>query len=210
MAPPSSWFRIGLSGLVLAVLGGQLSWAQSAPARFELPSDPQALVLRFSESLAALAHPDPGPSLEVYADGRVAVHYPPYMKRAGDYELRLDPGALQRLVASQLARGVAEFDPEAVRSRRRELARERGRAAGSQRPELFSVPDAATSRFELRLGSYQPAGRGPQAPFSKRISWHGLAAHARHYPEIAALADLARARRDLLDLMQSADLVRVR
>lgn len=210
MASLLSWCRMGLPGLVLAALWGSLASAQSGAAGFELPGDPQALVLRFSESLGAIAHPDPGPWVEVYADGRVAVHFPPYMRRAGDYELRLDRGALRRLVASQLARGVAEFDAEAVRARSRELARERGLAAGSQRPELFSAADAEVSRFELRLGSYRAPGRGAQAPFSKQISWRGLAAHARHYPEIAALAELARARRELLDLIQSAELVRVR
>jgi hypothetical protein len=202
--------RLGVLGLVLVLLGAELAAAQSGTAVFELPSDPQALVLHFSETHGAIANPDPGPSLEIHADGRVVVHYPPYMKRAGDYELRLSAGELRRLVASQLARGIAEFDSAAARRRTRELARERGRAAGSKRSELFAAADASTSRFELYLGRYTAVGRAPQVDFSNRVSWPGLPAHARHYPEIDSLKELARARRELIELMQSADLVRVR
>jgi len=210
MALMRSCCRVGLLCLVLVLLVGPPASAQSGTARFELPSDPQGLVLRFSESFAAIAAPDPGSWLEIYADGRVAVHYPPYMKRAGDYELRLSVGELRALVTSQLAHSVAEFDSEAARSRMRELARDRGRAVGSQRPEIFAAADASISRFEIHLGRYAAAGRPAQVSFSKQVSWQGLAAYARHYPEIASLGELARARRELLKLMQSPDLVRVR
>jgi hypothetical protein len=204
------WWRIGLLGLLLVLLRAAPASAQTDTALFELPSNPQALVLRFSESYVSIADPDPGSSLEIHADGRVVVHYPPYMKRAGDYEMHLSAGALRSLVASQLARGVAEFDPVSARKRVREVALERGRAAGSERPELFVAADASISRIELRLRRYTAAGRPSQVDLVKQISWKGLAAHARRYPEIPALEELARAQTELLELMQSTDLVRVR
>ena len=65
--------------------------------------DPQAIVASFTEVLAEMDDPDPGPSVTVYGDGRVLVHYPHYMKRAGDWELRLSGEELDALIARRAA-----------------------------------------------------------------------------------------------------------
>ena len=75
--------------------------AQSAPPlqpEFLLPANPDAVVISYSEIPDMLANPDLTPRIQVFADGRVMVHYSPYMKRAGDYQLFLNPGELRQLL----------------------------------------------------------------------------------------------------------------
>ncbi len=176
--------------------------AAASPAVVEFSRDASTVLVNFREQLGALEDEDPGPSLTVYGDGRVAVHYPRYMKRAGDYTLQLGPEELGALMRSLASRRLFEFDEAAVRQRKAEAARSRA--------QLFEVFDATTIEIELRVERYQ---RVPGAPelrnVHKRLAWHGLRADAKHYPEVAELVDLAAAHQELRALMERPDLVGV-
>ena len=176
--------------------------AAASPAVVESARDASTVLVNFREQLGALEDEDPGPSLTVYGDGRVTVHYPRYMKRAGDYTLQLGPEELGALMRSLASRRLFEFDEAAIRQRKAEAARSRA--------QLFEVFDATTIEIELRVERYQ---RVPGAPelrnVHKRLTWHGLRADAKHYPEVAELVDLAAAHEELRALMERPDLVRV-
>jgi hypothetical protein len=209
-------FRAALGlALALGLVGGAgAARAQVPPgappgaqATFAYSGDPATVVLSFSEILGGIEDPDPGPSLRVYGDGRVVVHYPDYMTRAGDYSVRLGRDELEGLLRSLIEKEVVEFDEAAVRRsvRKAEAARRAGPG------EFFAVFDASTTEIGLRLDRYTPpAGRGPERlGVQKRISWHGLRAHARHYPGVAAIQKLATARRELVALMEREDLAKI-
>jgi hypothetical protein len=175
--------------------------AAASPAVLEYSSDASTVLVHLRERLVALEDEDPGPSLSVYGDGRVAVHYPRYMKRAGEYTLQLGPQDLGALMRSLASRGLLEFDAVAVARRKAEAARSRA--------QLFEVFDATTTEIELRVERYQPVPGAPELRnVHKRLSWNGLRADAKRYPEVAELADLAAARQELGALMESPDLVR--
>ena len=198
-------------GLVAGAGGARAQAPQAAPAgaqpTFAYSGDPATVVLSFGEILGAIEDPDPGPSLRVYGDGRVVVHYPDYMKRAGDYSFQLGREEMGGLLRSLIEKEVVEFDEAAARRGLRQAAAARRADPG----ELFAVSDDATTEIGLRLDRYTPpAGRGPERlGVEKRISWHGLRAQARHYPGVAAIQKLAAARRELVALMEREDLAKV-
>ena len=203
--------RVGSVSLavVLVVVGfgfgmgaaAQTNAEATGPAVFEYSRDPSTVLVYYRDRLVALQDEDPGPTLTVYGDGRVAVHYPRYMKRAGDYTLQLGPEELGGLMRSLASRRLVEFDEPAVRQRKAEAARSRA--------QLFEVFDATTTEIELRVERYQPAAGAPEfRNVHKRVAWHGLRADAKRYPEVTELGDLVAAHRELQALMERPDLVR--
>ncbi len=206
--------QIRLLALALAA-----AWGFAAPAaaqgrpvtdglrdRFALSADASAPVLEFTERFGLVGNADPGPRVRVFADGRVEIHVPHYMKRAGDWELRLTRRELRTLLRQLIDRGVAEFDASRVRERLR-AAREAERRAGA----LFEVHDASTTEIELRLERYQPRDRTKSEIRGLRrgIRWRALRSDARRHAGIREVADLAAAQEQLLALLDRPDLVRV-
>ena len=179
--------------------------ADTRPERFVHSTDPAAVVVAFSERFGAIGDADPGPRLRVFGDGRVEVHYPHYMKRAGDWRLQLTTAELRALVGGLVDRGLAEFDVARTRERKR-AKRDQARAAGS----LFAVSEASAIHIELQLDRYRPADTAkPEIRnLRKVIRWTELRADARRYPGISELSELAAAQTDLLAVMERPDLVR--
>ena len=70
------------------------------------PEEPEEPLLELSYQGGMIANPDPTPFVRVYSGGRVLVHYPAYMKKAGDYSLQLGEEELQALLASFANEGV--------------------------------------------------------------------------------------------------------
>ncbi|NQZ96650.1 MAG: hypothetical protein HRU01_09080 [Myxococcales bacterium] len=216
---------VGASAAQAQITQAPIQVGQGGAATYELSADPRAVVLRMKEEIGALEQPDSGPSITVYASGRTVVQYPPYMKRAGTYEITLAPAEMRNMVESLLARRIVEFDASAVRQRKRAAIAARrtasaaARAGTATKPELLEVFDATTTHIEVQLARYRPALTGAQsgpaaaAPVQRNvtrsISWYGLRADARHFPTIEEIQDLAEASRSLRALMERAGLSKV-
>ncbi len=195
----------------------------AAPLAFDYPRDPAVVVVSLTEELGALEVFDPGPSLRIYGDGRLVVHYPEYMTRAGDYELRLNRTEMDPLLRSLLARRVVEFGADAVRRSKRDVvavrrapAATRAPGQGEERAAVYAIFDASTTRIELRLDRYRPASpagavavQAEQRNVEKEIVWYGLRADAEHYPEIAEIQDLEAAHVELRAFFDRSDLMRI-
>lgn len=174
--------------------------------------DPTALLFSYRDIWPELANQDPTPLISIFGDGRVLVHYPVYTPKAGEYELWLQPPELENLLLSLLAKGVASFEPEAVKSlksseeqQRREVAVEVGS------PELFMVVGDSTSVFELHLTGYQPAGTALiSSEVHRTISWKGLGTDAKRYPGIKPIQQLRAAELEFRALLERDNLRRIR
>jgi hypothetical protein len=165
--------------------------------------DPSTVIVRFAQNVTAIEDPDPGPSLRVFGDGRVEVHYPRYMRRAGDYTLQLTPGEMNALLRSLVSRGIMEFDDTATRSRKRSIQARAGHFAATY--------DAVTTEIEIRLEDYRrPAGSGRNRRIHKRVNWPALRSDAKRHPQIDEIQDLAASQRELLSLMRRPDLIKVK
>lgn len=154
---------------------------------------PQEVVVSYLEELGEIEDEDPGPSLKVYGDGRVLVHYPEYMKRAGDYTLRLSDAEMAALLRSLVDKGLLDFDEPAARASREQLAR----SAAAQR-EVFYTSEVSVITIEVHANQVEG-----------RVSWSNLRQDAIRFPQVRAIQDLAAAHRELQQLMERKDLTRI-
>ncbi len=191
-----------LVALVLAALAGvpAARVVLAADARLAHSED-ATVVLTYAETLGEIGEADAGPSLRIHGDGRIDVHYPPYMKRAGDYAARLERAELDALLGSLADKGVLDFDAETAHRGKRQADLSRRQVAAQEgRPATFNVvSDASTSTIEIHLQGVE-----------KKIVWHGLREDAREYPELPAIRHLAAAEQEIRAVMERHDLAKTR
>ncbi|MGH7860340.1 MAG: hypothetical protein ACREQY_23670, partial [Candidatus Binatia bacterium] len=76
-----------LFAVAAIVLSAAAATADPEEASFDYRREAGAVLARYQRQIAEIADPDRGPSVTVYGDGLVEVHFPRYMKRSGDYRL---------------------------------------------------------------------------------------------------------------------------
>ena len=182
--------------------------SNTVQAMFEYSVDPRTVVVSYTHILGGIGDTDRGPSLKIYGDGHMVVHYPSYMKKAGEYTLELTRGEMNRLLRSLTAKKVMEFDPQAIRRSKLEADAATKNAQGT----LYSESDAPTTAIEIRLTRYTPAGSFAQEILNvnKKISWTGLRSDAKRYPNVEAIRDLRSAEQELQALMKHQNLKKIK
>lgn len=177
-----------LCALVL-MLATAVSAAPPAVPGFKLPADPNTPVIEYGLHHHMLAEQDPAPLLRIYADGRVHVHRPLYMKQAGDYEFKLSPLELTGLIRSLALDGVIDFDRTRVEDRKQASEAQR-RAAG----QYFEISDTTETVITLRLAEYrQPGTAVPVQGLARQVRWPNLDNDSRRYPDLPEIQGLATA-----------------
>lgn len=159
------------------------------------------VVVHYTETLGEIAGADRGPTLTIHEDGTVDVHYPAYMRRAGDYRGRLGAAELETLLGRLIGHGVLDFDAAAVRAERgAEVERRSARPLRPGAPApLFVATDPSVTAITVRIDGME-----------RTATWVGLRADATHFPRIAALQGLRAAERELRGVMERGDLERVK
>lgn len=191
--------------LVLVFLGLTAPAFAQGP-QFDYPADPEFVILEYSVGHAMLPETDEPPRLQLYGDGRVVVHYPDTMRRAGDWELRLSHGEVRALLARLESHGVLDFDPAAAKRHRAEAEAARRAREGT----LFSISDDTLMGIVVRLSGYTPSTGAPSATDVRReIEWRNVQSDARRYPGVAALVGLAAAEREIQGILERDDLERI-
>ena len=189
--------RPGL-GLALAALSPTA--AVPAQLSYELSSSPDIVVLQLAEDVG-IRDADETPLVRVYGDGRVAVHFPDYMRRAGDYELTL-PGSTVRELVGTAVDTLLSFDAAETESDVLVLE-----AAERRDGLIVDVADEATTILEVRFERYRPEGAAEEIRDGvKRVAWTGLVNDAGWFRDIGALRELAGIRRRLRALADHPDL----
>ena len=188
-----------------------LAFAQlSESSEASFAEDDNTVVLQLSRELPRIQNADPTPFLRVYGSGRVLIHYPVYMKRAGDYTLQLTPAELDSLLSSLTERGVVDFDQALVKQQTKLTERQQGLAAmqSGSLPTMIERSDEVTTVIDVHMESYQPAGVSAPAQLNvhKQIRWSALEWDARQFPGISALQELHATCADLMSLTERPDL----
>ncbi len=188
---------------LLAVCLMAVASTASAQPVFSYPADPGVVIISYSETPLMLGNPDLTPRIQVFGDGRVQVHYPVYMKKAGDYELYLSPEEIQQLL--QVLSGVFSFDPVAVSQASQAIAQSEVLKGGI----LTYRSESTLEHIQVQLDVYQ-AGPGAVAQsVNLDLSWKDIAADAQAFSEIIALQQLAGARQGIRALLSRNDLLKV-
>ena len=182
-----------------------------AGAQLTYSSNPATILVSLSTVSPELASPDPIPLLRIYADGRLRVHYPAYLKRAGDYEMYLAPDQLDSLL-KDIAPAVLNFNSRSVQVQKNEFDYQQVKSVNSlSAVEVFYVADADITVVNLNIKSYQAAGSQVNNKLNQplRISWSGLSADAKHYPNLASIQALDQAAIRLFKLSTHKQLQRM-
>jgi hypothetical protein len=170
-------------------------------------------LIDYQTAFGELAATEAVPRLRVFGDGRVEVHRPPFMKKAGDYERWLSRRELDELVASLAANGVFDFDEnrvDAARGKRLEAAHAREAAEG-RAVTLSYAADEDVTTLTVFLERYTPADPGlpVRRNLAKRISWRNPAADVRRNPQIPEIVRMAAAFEAISRLAEHEDLQRI-
>ena len=89
--------RVGvLSAAAIVGLAAAVVASAQTPLAFQASENPSTVVMQLTQDVGVEG--DDTPLLRIYGDGRVLVHFPVYMRRAGDYGLRLDSTELDGLL----------------------------------------------------------------------------------------------------------------
>lgn len=150
-----------------------------------------------------LAEPDPEPMLRVYGNGRVHVHYPVYMKKAGDYELQLSKPELDALIRELANDGIIDFDKSKAIGRRKQLEGQQRASTGM----LYHVSDDTTTVINIRLEEYQNNKLSKRLiNMNKRFTWKNLEHDAKRFHDIAEIRNAAAGTDKIRNLMNRPDL----
>lgn len=140
------------------------------------------LMLSYELTHDMLSTPD-NFSVSVYDDGVALVHYPGYMKKAGDYMVELTPSEVQQIRLLTEHPLVQEFNPGQANSQKADI--------DAQSQELFAISDDSWSNFEVHTPGHQ-----------KSIRWANVSIDAERYPQIGIFRKLAEIEAALLQLDQ--------
>ncbi len=190
------------------VLLASMNTALAQESVFEYPRDANYVVIEYTQSQDMILDADPVPLLRIFGDGRVLVHYPLYMKRAGDYEMRLSDTQLQQLLNSLEQKGILSFSRDKILELKKQSISNKLLANNKI---LTTRSDDVRSKFKVNLSSYLSTASGLlQTGFLKSITWKNLKSDALSHPEIAALTDAAAAEQELGQYLSHRDLVKMK
>ncbi len=163
-------------------------------------SDDDEVILSLSHIHGMLEEQDETPLVRIYGSGRIHVHYPIYMRRAGDYELWLSSMELEELMAE--AQLLLEFNNADVVVEVEELKQQNFLQSG----QLIHISDSSYSELNIHLQYYAADDFVNALSKNKKIKWPDLQQSARRFSEVESLQSLAKLERHLLDLINNSKL----
>ena len=134
-------------------------------------------VVHYQQNIEMLSKVDDMPSLKVFGNGRVLVHYPVYMKKAGDYEMQLDEVELVDLIRTLSANGILDFDEEKVKQKKQVLEK-----AFKAKGQFYEISDAVETIIDIKLDEYQKNKASKKIKnFHKQFKWKNIEHDAVRY-----------------------------
>lgn len=215
-------YRIARTGFVLTAifLCASLAWVPAAAelsilpggAIIEYSGDPDTPVIEVTVDIGMVAGDEETPRLRIYGDGRLHVHFPPGMKRSGNYHMQLGDTQMADILISLSDKGLMTFDEREARQAIREAKEQRSRAPRAK-GQVLPKHRAEGTRTTITINLSQFKARGADQPtvsgFSHSISWHGTRSDAQNFPEIEEIANLFVAQQELLGLCNAPGLQKI-
>ena len=172
--------------------------------RLEPHEEPDVPLVELSYEGGMIANPDPTPFVRVYSGGRVLVHYPAYMKKAGDYELRLSESELEQLIGEFQTSEVLTLESS-------EIAELTAEMREGDAPLVLPEDHGVDAVVRIRAESFTPAGA--ETPTLREIDQtlraESQALRAAPAAGVERLRELANGVERLEALAQRQDLRRI-
>jgi len=163
-------------------------------------------VIHYQQNIQMLSGIADRPSLQVFASGRVLVHHPVYMKKAGEYEYWLAQPELVQLIQMLSSKGIMDFDHARVKSEKNSHD-SKMKAKG----ELHYISDAVETVVDIRLQDYQKTASSPMQPtLKKRFAWKNLEQDAKRYKNNRSIQSADVAVKALDDLMAHKEMKKIK
>ena len=161
--------------------------------RFDNTAGAAEPIISYQHDIKMLSSTGDMPTVKVYGNGRVLVHYPVYMKLAGDHEMQLDEVELVNFIRAMSDDGMMSFDRKKV-AEKMQTAKKAERNKG----ELFAISDSVESIVDINLDEYQANTLSPkQKNFTKRFQWVDIEHDAKRYKNNT---DIVKANQSVLRL----------
>ena len=178
--------------LVLLVVNTTDSFAQKISvesgeqtAGFSFATDSSSIgpVIYYLQNVEMLSRTNDKKTLSIYRNGRVIVHYPVYMKKAGDYEMQLSSVELEDLLKSLSRNGIMDFDESKVKEKVNAVEK------SLQAKGLFyDVSDAVVTNIDISLDKYQKNTASPILNnFRKHFRWKNIEHDVKRHESNVAL-----------------------
>lgn len=180
-----------LVALLLPLGGAGATFA----ADYQISASSDEPVIYFTRLHHRVADVDDHQSLSVFADGRVRVHTPVYMKNAGTYEYVLSSKALQALMTRLDGNGLMSRDWSKAKVERNTQAAMRN-VSGDAR---FHVSDLTATHIVLKFEQFGKSSEKAK-PLAKTIVWNNIPDDARQFANNQAIQELAVIEKTLLAL----------
>ncbi len=150
-------------------------------------------VIHYQQNIEMLSATNDMPSIKVYGNGHVLVHYPVYMKKAGDYEMQLDDAELVNFIHSLSNNGIMDFDDQKVKEKKNA-----SKKALKAKGQLYAISDAVEDNIEIKLDEYQKNGLSKKIiNFHKQFKWKNIEHDAIRYKQ---LSEITKANQSILHL----------
>lgn len=202
MKQPARFSRL----LLVSVFCIGFGTAGAAPA-FKYSETAPEPVIEYNLVHRMLAEQDPEPLLRIYGNGRVHVHYPAYMKKAGDYERQLSQPELRALLRDLATDGIIDFDLAKTKQQRKNLKAQQRTATGT----VFYVSDSSDTVIDIRLDEYQKGpGTARARNLRKRFIWPDLKQDAQRFPQSREITNANNGAQRLESLLRHDDLVKIK
>ncbi len=153
------------------------SGEQLAGFRFDDTAAAAEPVISYQLNIHMLSGIDDKPSVRVFGDGRVLVHNPVYMKKAGDFEMQLNEVELVDLLRDLSSNGIMDFDEKKVKEKVK--AHE---AKLKSKGQFYEISDALETVVDIKLDEYQKDNKSKKVKnFSRKFKWKNLEQDAVRY-----------------------------
>ena len=203
-----SAYRVTMLISMLLVFVALTSVVQAQPSVFDYPRKAEFVVIEYNQSHAMLLNEDKTPLLRIFGDGRVVVHYPVTMKLAGDYEMNLTDGQIQKLLISLEQNSLMTFNAGTLIAK---VKAEKTRLATTTSNTLSLRSDTTNTIINIHLEKYIPGATSiAKNNFSQSIVWANLSLQAKKYSAIPELAGIAQAESILRAYLKNKSLVKTK
>jgi len=180
------------------------SGVQSAGFRFSSDKKASNPVIYYQQNIQMLSGIDDRLSVSIFGDGRVFVHYPVYMKKAGDYEMKLNEDELASMLRSLSSDGIMDFDETKVKKNRKKYQQSM-RSKG----QLYAVSDAVVTTIDVRLDEYQKNKSARKVKnFRKQVKLKNIEHDAKRFKFDPDITKANNAVLNLKTLMKDARLLK--